>query len=488
MKKNLIILFIVLLNVCNGQEMAGVISGNYAGVNSIYLNPAFMIDSKVYLDINFISADVFLHNNYLYLPKEDFSFFNFFDKDHEFKKYGYNELLVDMYNNSKSKDIFSQLRINGPSIMYSSNDFAFAFYNSLRVANSLENLPINLAELAYEGLEHDPPYNQRFDNNNINFTSMSWAEFGLSFSKNLKRFNRSRWDAGITIKRLFGYEGVYNKIKNLDYVIRNDTVIEFFNLDAEFGYSLPINYSNNNFPDEGKLLKGSGWGFDFGISFQRKEKEQSNQDFIKNCEKEYEDYLYKIGLSFIDIGQIKFTENARKQVYDNVGGEWDNFDSDNFSNFNKFIRSLSEVLYSDSNMSEKAKEISIFLPSAVSLQFDYHYLKYLYFNFAAIMPLKISEIGINRQNQILFIPRYEKSHFGINIPFSLYDFKYPRLGISVRYYFLTLGSDNLFGYFGFKDFTGFDIYFAIKFNLLKGRCNRYKSSKGCENLEYSISM
>ena len=75
MKKNLIILFIVLLNVCNGQEMAGVISGNYAGVNSIYLNPAFMIDSKVYLDINFISADVFLHNNYLYLPKEDFSFF-----------------------------------------------------------------------------------------------------------------------------------------------------------------------------------------------------------------------------------------------------------------------------------------------------------------------------------------------------------------------------------------------------------------------------
>jgi hypothetical protein len=488
MKKNLIILFIVLLNVCNGQEMTGVITGNYAGVNSVFINPALMIDSKVYLDINFISADVFFQNNYLYLPKEDFGFFNLFKKDYTFKKYGNKDWILEMYRNSNSKEIFSQQRINGPSIMYSSNDFAFAFYNSARVITSIENLPINLATLIYEGFEYIPQHNQRFDNNNIKVTSMAWTEFGLSFTKNLKKYNRNRWDAGLTIKRLFAFEGVYVNIDNLNYEITNDSVVDIYNLNAELGYSMPINYSNNDFPDDGKFFKGKGWGFDFGITYQKKEKGQSDHRFKKNCEKEYEDYLYKIGLSFIDIGQIKFTENAEKHIFDNVNVDWKNLDTVAVTSVHQLVQTFSDVFLNDPNASLKAYEFSIFLPSAFSLQFDYHYFKYWYFNATAIMPLKISKIGIKRPSQILFTPRYEKSNIEINVPVSLYDFKYPRLGFSIRYYFFTIGSDNLLSYFGINDFTGFDFYFAIKFNLLKGRCNRYKSSKGCENLEYSKSM
>ena len=488
MKKNLTILFLVLLNVCNGQEMTGVITGNYAGVNSIFINPAFMIDSKVNLDINIISADAFLQNNYLYLPKEDFSFFNIFNKNHKYKEYGNNGWFVDMYRNTDPKEIFSQQRINGPSIMYSSNDFAYAFYNSARVITSVESLPIDLATLIYEGIKYKPLHNQRFDNNNIKVTSMAWAEFGLSFAKNLKKYNRNRWDAGLTIKRLFAYEGVYTNIDNLNYEIYNDTVVEIYNLNAELGFSLPIDYSTNDFPDDGKLFKGTGWGFDFGISYQRKEKGQSNQNFKKNCEIEYEDYLYKIGLSLIDIGQIKFTENAEKHIFDNVSVDWENIDTVSVTNIHQFVHTLSKVFYNDPDASLKANEISIFLPSALSLQIDYHYFKYWYFNATAIMPLKINKVGIKRPSQILFAPRYEKSNIGINIPVSLYDFKYYRLGFSIRYYYLTIGSDNLLSYFGFKDFTGFDIYVAIKFSLSTGRCNKYKRSKECKNLEYSISM
>lgn len=486
MKNFLIILFIVLLNVCKAQEMTGVIMGNYAGVNSIFINPAFMIDTKIYLDINFISADAFFQNNYLYIPKEDYNFFNFFDKNHKYKEYGNNAWFVDMYRNTDPKEIFSQQRINGPSIMYSSNDFAFAFYNSARVINSVENLPINLATLIYEGFKYKPMHKQQFDNNNIKVTSMAWAECGLSFALNLKKYNRNRWDVGITIKRLFGYEGIYANIDNLNYEIFNDSVVEIYNLNSELGYSVPIDYSNNDFPDDGKLFKGAGWGFDVGISYQRKEKGQSDQKFKKNCEIEYEDYLYKIGLSIIDIGQIKFTENAEKHIFDNVSVDWKNIDTVAVTNVHQFLHTLSNVFYNDPDASLKANEISIFLPSALSLQIDYHYFKYLYFNATAIMPLKIKKVGLKRPSQISFSPRYEKNNIEINFPVSLFDFQYLRLGLSTRFCFFTIGSDNLLSFFGFKDFTGFDIYVAIKFSLSKDRCNKFKRSKECENLEYSI--
>ncbi len=488
MKKILIILLVVLLNVCKGQEMNGVITGNYAGVNSIFINPALMIDLKVYLDVNIMSADVFFQNNYLYFPKEDYSFVDFLNKNHTYKEYGNNGWILKMYRNSDTKEIFSQQRINGPSIMYSSNNFAFAFYNSARVINSVENLPIDLATLIYEGFKYKPLHNQQFENSNIKVTSMAWAEFGLSFAMNLKKYNRNRWDAGVTIKRLLGYEGVYASIDNLKYEIINDSLVDIYNLNAELGFSVPINYSNNVFPDDGKLFKGTGWGFDFGISYQKKEYGQSDQKNKKNCEKEYEDYLYKIGLSFIDIGQIKFTEKAEIHIYDNVSVDWRNIDTTSVNNVHQFIKTLSKVFYNDPSASLRANEFSIFLPSAFSLQFDYHYFKYWYFNATAIIPFKINKIGIRRPSQIFLTPRYEKSNIEINIPVSLFDYKYPRLGFSIRYNFLSLGSDNLLSYFGINDFTGFDLYLAIKFNLVKGRCNKFKRSKGCENFEYSISM
>jgi len=70
------------------------------------------------------------------------------------------------------------------------------------------------------------------------------------------------------------------------------------------------------------------------------------------------------------------------------------------------------------------------------------------------------------------------------MPVSLYEWRYPRMGFAVRWEVLTIGSDNLGGFFGFSDFTGMDIYFAIKINFAKGNCGRGARFTGCGNEEY----
>ena len=55
--------------------------------------------------------------------------------------------------------------------------------------------------------------------------------------------------------------------------------------------------------------------------------------------------------------------------------------------------------------------------------------------------------------------------------------KLPRIGLAARFWFFTIGTDKLLGFFNLTDFTGMDIYMSIKLNFLKGRCK--SSSNNC---------
>ncbi|MGE5424539.1 MAG: hypothetical protein ACM3N9_04195, partial [Syntrophothermus sp.] len=72
----LLLFFTFFSEHLNGQDMLGTTLGNYSGVNGLQLNPSLMHSSKTYLDINILSGDVFLENNYLYMRREDYHFNN----------------------------------------------------------------------------------------------------------------------------------------------------------------------------------------------------------------------------------------------------------------------------------------------------------------------------------------------------------------------------------------------------------------------------
>jgi len=61
------------------------------------------------------------------------------------------------------------------------------------------------------------------------------------------------------------------------------------------------------------------------------------------------------------------------------------------------------------------------------------------------------------------------------LPLSLYQFRYPHLGVYARLGFLSVGSDWLSTLLGNHDFHGIDLYFSLKFQLNKDNCRPKKT-------------
>ena len=78
------VLFIASLpDLSRGQSMNGLIMSNYAGVNSIQVNPSAMLSSKNWLEIHLVGVGVFVQNNMLYQEGADYKFSHFFQIGYE---------------------------------------------------------------------------------------------------------------------------------------------------------------------------------------------------------------------------------------------------------------------------------------------------------------------------------------------------------------------------------------------------------------------
>jgi hypothetical protein len=132
--------------------------------------------------------------------------------------------------------------------------------------------------------------------------------------------------------------------------------------------------------------------------------------------------------------------------------------------------------------------MKIGLPMAVSLQFDYRVKRVdnIYIAAVWVQPIRFNRNTLRRSAHISIIPRYELKNLEFNVPIMLYDYQYPRIGLSARMSFLTIGTERLGTYLGFADLNGMDLYFSIKFNIGKGTC-KIKAPVECLNGEYGYS-
>lgn len=481
-----VVAFLSLANLIIAQEMWGITMSNYAGSTGALINPSSILASKVYMDVNVAAADVFFENNYAYIYKEDYSLFNYLTKSPEFPKYGPDEMPFVHYTGEKNKYIYSSELLKGPSFMLAYGRHAFAFHTGARVLASANAIPYDIANFCYYGMDYKEQHNINYTSNNFGAASLLMGEVGLTYAYAFRRVSMEDWSAGITIKRLFSGGGGYVRANDLDYIVLNDSTINIKNMNAELGFSIPLDYENNDFPDSGPLIKGGGFGIDLGFTFQNKTLSYQRKKVGQLCRQRYADYIYKIGVSVIDIGSVNFSSDAQLHYFNDVSEYWINIDTLNYYNLNELTRKLSNVFYGDPDSSLVDTKIKVFLPTALSIQGDVKVYKKWYAGAVFIQPMRLGEAFIRRPAQIALVPRYESANFEFSLPLSLYDYKYPRLGVSVRYYFLTIGTEELIGLLGLKDFTGLDFYVAVKINFLRGRCNRYNRNLPCENHEYGI--
>ena len=74
MKKVVILIFVFcFFSVAHSQEMLGIVNSNYAGSNGAMINPSSIVNSKLFMDINLISGNVFVQSNFLHMDSEDYN-------------------------------------------------------------------------------------------------------------------------------------------------------------------------------------------------------------------------------------------------------------------------------------------------------------------------------------------------------------------------------------------------------------------------------
>jgi hypothetical protein len=479
-----LIFFVMLFSSLTAQEMLGFVGSNYSGIHSTIINPSGLNNSKYYLEINFLTLGVSVENNYVYLSKSDYKFSRFLSTNPQFPTYPPDNKTTFDYYNTDLKKAFANIRVMGPSAMLSYGDHAFGLTTSFRTVVSGRNIPYDIAKFGYSSLDFRPQHRINYkDYRNFDMAAMSWAEIGLSYAYVFKKFNRENWSAGISVKRLMGVAGGYVNVDNIDYMLLNKDTAIVYNLNAEAGYSLPVDYQTNKYI-RSPIFRGGGFGFDIGVTYKKTIKGQQNIRYSEICAQPFTPYRYRIGVSIIDIGRISFKKNAQKLLFNDVSTFWPDISNFNYQDIDSTVRELSQRFYGNPDELLQGNRIGIGLPTALSVQVDVHYTGNWYINSTLIYPLRMSSASLIRPGQIALTPRFETDYFEVNFPLSLYEFERPRIGISARLGILTVGTDKLGGFFHYHDFTGMDFYFAVKLSFIKGHCKSSGGESNCSKSEY----
>lgn len=435
--RKIFIVFISLLSSFSSvsQERLGMANSNYSSVNSIFLNPSSSVDSRTLMQFNLVGANIYVMNNLVYMPK----FRVWMDKSSD---------LQDPKLNTSGpfkKFLYTKAEINGPTLVVSNREIGYGFFIRGRVEASVNNIPEELTNLLIEQ-KIDTSKNLDIDIRNTRISQMAWVEYGVNFGKMYFKHGTEMITLGGNVKYLTGINIAYGNIFRLNAQV-DDTKLDIANLRAKIRYNEP------------GWNTGKGIGIDFGITYKKTLKYLENyyaNSPKSNCK--YIDYKYKFGLSLLDLGAIRFTQNTFKG---DVSG------STLITDFKH--TDLDSVIRADFNVTQqKNQPIMACLPTAISAQADFNLGHHFYFNASAIQGLTTARIiGVQRTNLVSAAIRYERRNFEVAVPLTLHRYIYPQLGFAFRFRTFVLGLDNVLPLVVKNNTYGASVYFNLGIALFK---------------------
>ncbi|HLG34946.1 MAG TPA: hypothetical protein VI757_08715 [Bacteroidia bacterium] len=443
MKRFLILILFVISAGANAQEMLGIANSNFAGNMGMGLNPASMLLMPYRWELNLISGDLFLENNYVAYPK------NRIIPTSEGQVTLPHGGFLDSYSLTP-KNAHARTFLRLPSFIYRTREQAFGIHTAVRTDISLRNISADLAKLSYEGFGYTPLGGIPVTINPFRIGGMTWTEIGLSYGKIFPKGNDRIIVAG-TVSFINAFQGLYFINNGTDLTINSDTTLTVQNIDAEVGFAFPTSSG------DALTINGRGLGLNLGFYFV---KNPYRGVFEKSRTIDRKRYDYRLGVSLIDAGMVSFTKNS--YVYDI------NNSSTTFNNYNSVkpvgVNGMDSLIRNTfiTGASSMDNSFALVLPMAVSSQFDVCLHPRWYANATVVQRVNPPMPHIDLPNIVSASLRYETSYFEIAVPYSFYDYYLHRIGVAVRYRFLVLGTDKLGPYVTNNDVYGFDFYFGIK--------------------------
>ncbi len=446
LKTILLIAASVTTSQLSAQETWGMANSNFAGNLGIELNPSSIALSPIKYELNLFSVHVSAQNDYVYVPKKEMSLRKLYKGDFKTDDW------KDRYTPS-DKNGHMQLLLKGPSFYARMGTTAFGIHASLRSDIDVRNLNYEVAKFLFEGSDYKPQQKLDLLASDNSISALAFGELGATIAQQFKAGTKGKLAFGITLNYLYGLSGAYIKNSGISYSFDNASLLTVPDLNADFGYAMPLGEDHNYFKK-----RGSGYSTTIGFQYVHNFNPYAYNIHVRKLKK----YKYKIGASIIDAGSIRFTTETRTYQFNNNSFVWDGFDTAHVKSADQFAQQLNVKVYDVVDGALKSTSYKAQLPTALSVQFDYSFSSILYVNASLMQPIQSKATGVRRPSQFCVTPRIELWRYEISFPLSMYEYKQFRAGMALRLGQVILGSDYLTALTGLSDFDGLDFYVGIR--------------------------
>lgn len=415
-----LLLLLLVVNMASSQNYFGFLSDNYSGLQSVTLNPANVTSSKFRSEINLVSVNGTVNNDYVTT-----GFSDLFDDFDDLGDQNLNPM--DDNNFAISADVL------GPSFMFNlSPKHSIGLMSRGRTFVNINEIKGEL----FDAFEDDFDSSNDFSLSEDEFTSTlhGWAEVGLVYGRTLIDKEQHFIKGGVTLKYLIGAGNAYVRGSDLtvdfdeDGFGANNGAITTTGI-IQYGSSQGINQDGED--TDFKIDTGStGFGADIGFIYEyRPETVDLDNASAAN-------YKLKLGLSITDIGSINY-KNAEAYSYDIT----DTVDEDTFQSQEDFEDKLNN-LYMRISTDDVTK---VKLPTALHITADYNLDTQFFINLRTDLSLrKSTEINTNKiDNAVVVTPRFERKWVSVFLPLSVMDYSGFNAGFGFRVGPLFVGSSTI---------------------------------------------
>lgn len=453
MYKSLIVSALFLFAICHmsAQEQIGLRFDNFGSLSGLTVNPAHNLSSPYSWTVHFGSAGMFTDNNYAFFRDTKFSTLarnpesvipvsDTFDGT-----VAPNSIILDYYDNSRAKHADVVMNVMGPSIQINIDQVnVIGLFSRMRFATSAREVPANGNFYAFDRV----PFYEKIDLTPFRMVGMAWREIGLNYAHNFELDNGSI-GVGVSVKQLVGYESFYfDNLTDQELIQLPGDTFNFNRATVNYGFT----GSNKTGEDIALAKNGKGIGFDIGATYTV---DHPTED----------DYLLKVGLSFLDLGKINFNDNTERHRIDTeTAFDFPAGDMKDLETVDELVHFLSRYTLGDSTLSLQGERYAIGLPGALSLQADYQVYPNIFVSGLLVQRFPEGKnIAVSRPNLLAVTPRYEHRWFSASLPVSVYNWSDVRVGLAGRAGFLVFGTDNLGSFMNQKEWTGTDFYIGLHF-------------------------
>lgn len=433
------ILFFAFPYIAKSQSFSGPHLSQYDPLKAVYFNPASLPNSEMRWQVNVLSADVSIGNDFLRLT----SLKGIFKK--EFDPYRFFE--VNMDGQDKNLNINSDIR--GPGFMINFGKNSIAVGTRIKEVSSVNDFDEDFAYSLFHHYNDLVSYLPEFKNEHASATVNAYAEFSLAYARKLIQGDKHELSAGINFKVLDKIFYATLDAKNIRFNKFENILDTAVNLhQSEFDLLISNDYEAGRFNHNWAI---DGWAIDAGVEYLLKPSNLAGE------------YRLKLGVALNDFGMLR--QEYGSESFHFIGNNRA-VSANSLLDENGEINPFLQVLDSVGTRTPVRGKKNITLPSTMHVYADVKIIPKLYlYGGIQVNPYNFkNKVGLaNLPTQFTLIPRFEIKKIGIYAPIS-WD-KYDKLssGVGVRFGQLSLGSANIISSVIKNKYTGVDFYLSLSF-------------------------